>query len=273
MNRYSTRTLILEIGMICAAIVFAFPLYIMLNLSLSPQNATSDPLVPTLQPTLSNFGQAWQSGSLAGAITNSIIVTVISVSILVFLAAMAAYPLARLTSRWSTVTFWIVMAGLLIPFQLAMIPLYQTMRDLGLIGTIWALVLFYSGQQIPLSVFLFLGFMRALPHEFEEAAWVDGANAFTAFWKILFPMLRPVTATVVVLNAIHIWNDFFTPLLYLSGSGNQTIPVALYAFVGEYNTNWPVVFAGLVLGILPILIAYFILQKRIIHGFAGGLKG
>ncbi len=273
MNRYTWRTLSLEIVMMVVAIIFAFPLYILVNLALSSPNSAQTPLIPTAAPTLDNFVRAWQEAGLGSAILNSAIVTVLSVVIIVVISSMAAYPLSRVTSRLSTLAFWTIMVGLLIPFQLAMIPLYQTIRDMGLLGSIWSLVIFYAGVQVPFTVFLYTGFLRAMPRDYEEAAWMDGASPLLAFWKVVFPMLRPITGTVVILNSIHVWNDFFTPLLYLSGSANQTIPVALYAFVGEFTADWPLVFAGLVIGIIPILIAYFLMQKTIIQGFAGGLKG
>jgi raffinose/stachyose/melibiose transport system permease protein len=273
MNRYTWRTGLVEISMLLVAAVFAFPFYILINLSIKRENDPTSPLLPTFEPTISNYANAWTQANLANAIWNSLLVSVLSVGIIIIVSAMASYPLVRVTSRLSSWTYWTVMVGLLLPFQVALIPLYTTIRDLGLLGTIWSLVLFYAGLQVPFSVFLYTGFLRAIPREYEEAAWVDGAGPFNTFWRVVFPMMRPVTGTVVILNAIFVWNDFLTPLLYLSGSGSQTIPVALFSFVGEYISNWPVVFAGLVIGIAPILVLYFLLQKTVIQGFAGGLKG
>ena len=165
------------------------------------------------------------------------------------------------------------MLGLLLPFQLAALPLYQTMRDLGLLGSPWALVLFYSGLQVPFTTFLYVGFFRALPRDFEDAALLDGCTPLRAFWYVVLPMLRPITMTALVLNAVFVWNDFFTPLLYLSGSAQQTMPVAIAGFAGQYVSQWNLIFAALIISILPILALYFALQRRIINGFAGGLKG
>ncbi|MCU1441574.1 MAG: Sugar transporter permease [Rhodoglobus sp.] len=273
MTRYTWRTGILEVLMLVVALVFAFPFYILINLAIRKENDQGSPLVPTFAPTIENFVNAWNQASLGGAIVNSLMVSVLSVVVIVFVSAMASYPLVRLTSRLSKTAYWVIMVGLLLPFQVALIPLYTTIRDIGLLGTTWSLVLFYAGLQVPFSVFLYTGFLRALPAEYEEAAWVDGAGPLTTFWRIVFPMMRPVTGTVIILNAIFVWNDFLTPLLYLSGSGSQTIPVALFSFVGEYQSNWPIVFAGLIIGIAPILIVYFLLQKTVIQGFSGGLKG
>jgi raffinose/stachyose/melibiose transport system permease protein len=273
MSRYTCKTFVLELAMIAVAAVFAFPLYLLVNLSLRAANDPNPAWLPVTSPTGVNYLEAWRQGGLATAMVNSAIVTIGGVVIVTTVSAMAAYPLARLTSRLSTLVFGLLVTGLLLPFQAAMMPLYQTMRDLGLLGSPVALVLYYSGLLIPFSVFLYTGFLRALPKEFEEAAWVDGATTWSTFWRVVFPMLRPVTGTIFILNAIFVWNDFLTPLLYLSGSTQQTLPVALYSFLGQYVSNWPLVFAGLVIGLAPILTVYFLMQRSIIRGFAGGLKG
>ena len=273
MKSYTWRTGILEIAMIFVGVIYAFPLYILINLSIRGTGDPSSPLTPTAQPTLDNYAQAWAQAGLGNAMLNSAYVAIISVTIIVVFSAMASYALVRVTSRLSTVSYWLIMCGLLIPFQMVLIPLYQSIRDLGLLGTIWSLVVFYVGLQMPFSIFLYTGFLRAIPREYEEAAWIDGAGTFRTFWGVVFPLLRPITGTVIILNGITVWNDFLTPLLYLSGTPNQTIPVAIFSFIDQYVSNWPLVFAGLVIGVAPILLVFFVLQKTVIQGFAGGLKG
>lgn len=273
MSRYTERTLALEIVMICFGLLFAFPVYVLINLSLKRPSDGSSPITPVTHLTLSNYSNAWQEAGLGGAIVDSVVVTVTTVALIVCISAMAAYPLARATRAWSRLAYWTIMIGLLLPFQLGLIPLYLTIRDMHLLGTVWSLVLFYSGMQVPFSTFLYTGFLRALPAGYEEAAMIDGAGPLRTFWRVVFPLLRPVTATVVILNAVFTWNDFLTPLLYLSGSNQQTLPVAVFGFVGQYVSQWNLVFAGLVISIAPVLAVYFLLQRSIIRGFAGGLKG
>jgi raffinose/stachyose/melibiose transport system permease protein len=273
MNRYRLRSFARELVMIAVTIAFAFPVYVLVNLSLRSSHDTSSPVAPTTSVTFGNYVNAWHQAGLPGAIADSAIVTVLSVAIIVVVSAMAAYPLARVTARWSRWLFLLVMLGLLLPFQLALIPLYQTVRDLHLLGSVFSLVLFYSGLQVPFSTFLYTAFLRALPHEYEEAALIDGAGPVQAFRRVVFPLLSPVTGTVMILNAIFVWNDFLTPLLYLSGSTQQTIPVAIFGFVGQYSAQWNLVFAGLVIAMVPVLAIYFFLQRHIIKGFSGGLKG
>jgi raffinose/stachyose/melibiose transport system permease protein len=272
-NRYRWRTFGLEFAMVGVALVIGFPVYVLVNLAIRRPSDTSSPIAPTTSPTLDNFAEAWRQGALGGALINSALVTVVSVVIVLAVSALAAYPLARVAARWSRGVFLLIMLGLMLPFQLAALPLYQTMRDLGLLGSTWALILFYSGLQVPFTTFLYIGFMRALPREFEDAALIDGCTPLACFRYVVFPMLKPITITALVLNAVSIWNDFFTPLLYLSGSTQQTLPVAIAGFVGQYVSEWNLIFAALLISIVPILAVYFALQRSIINGFAGGLKG
>jgi raffinose/stachyose/melibiose transport system permease protein len=273
MNRYTKRTFLLETVMIAVAIAFAFPVYVLVNLAVRAPSDTSSPIALTKSPTLDNFRQAWQEGGLGGALLNSVVVTVVSVAIVLVVSSLAAYPLARSTAHWSRGTFLLIMLGLILPFQLAALPLYQTIRDLGLLGSVWSLVLFYAGLQVPFTTFLYVGFLRALPRDFEEAATIDGCGPLTAFRYVVLPMLKPITVTALVLNAVSVWNDFFTPLLYLSGSDQQTMPVAVAGFVGQFVSDWNLIFAALLISIVPVLAVYLALQRSIINGFAGGLKG
>lgn len=272
MKRYTLKTGVLEAVMIAAALLFAAPVYVLLNTALKSGGVTTS-LAPTTNPSFDNFATAWVSGGLGPAMINNIVVTVVSVFLIVVVSASAAYPLARITRTWSKLTFGFFLGGLLIPGLLALIPLYTTFRDLQLIGSIWGLILIYVGTQMPFSIFLYVQFLRSLPLDFEEAATLDGGSPFRVFWQVVFPLMRPITGTVVILNTIHVWNDFFTPLLYLSGSGTNTIPIAIYSFTGQYVNEWGIIFAALIIGVVPLLIFYFLLQKSIIKGFAGGLKG
>ena len=259
--------------MLLAGVVFFLPFYILFNLSLKDPREQSSSLVPATSFKFHNYADAWTKADLGHSMLTSIAITTISVVLIVLTSVTAAYPLARMGKRLSNAMYWFFLCGLLIPFQVGLIPLYQTMRDLGLLGSIWSLVVVYVGLQMPFSIFLYCGFIRVLPRDYEEAAWVDGASDLKTFTKIVFPLLRPITATVLILNVIFIWNDFLTPLLYLSGTSNLTIPLTLFNFVGQWVSNWPLVFAGLVIATIPILSLFFMLQKNVMNGFAGGVKG
>jgi raffinose/stachyose/melibiose transport system permease protein len=273
-NRYGLGNLFTELAMICTALVIIFPVYVLVTLSLKSRGeVTKEPLSLPSTFIFSNYSKAWSEASLGPAIMSSMVITVSSGLLLVLLGSLASFTLARRATRLSYAAYLLFLLGLVLPFQLALIPLYQIVRDLHLIGTYWSMIGFYTGLQLPFTIFLYTGFLRSIPRDYEQAAAIDGASQLEAFAQVVFPLLRPVTGTVVILNAIFTWNDFLTPLLYLSGTDRRTIPVAVNSFVGQYVTQWQLVFAGLVIAIAPILLVYFLLQRTIIKGFASGLKG
>jgi raffinose/stachyose/melibiose transport system permease protein len=257
-----------------SALLFVVPVYILVNLAVRPADDLSPAFLPTIRPTADNLTRALTESNLVPAIVNSVLLTTASCLTIVVLSTMAAYPLARSMAKLSNVTFYLFLIGLLLPFQVALLPLYLMMRDLGLLGSLWSLIIYYAGLQMPFSIFLVTMFLRTgVPLEYEQAARIDGCGDLRAFIHVVVPLLRPVLGTVVILNAVGIWNDFFTPLLYLVGSHQETIPVVLFQFVGQFTTEWPLVFAALLISMAPILILYLIFQRYVIHGFAGGLKG
>jgi raffinose/stachyose/melibiose transport system permease protein len=275
MNRYTWRTGLTEAAMVGLGILFLLPVYILVNLSVRQQNDLTSPLIPTTSPTLENFVRAWEAGRLGSALFTTSYIVIISVALLVVVGALAAYPLARMTTKFARHAYMLFMVGLLVPYQLVFIPLYQTFSNIGLLGgqAPIALIIFYVGHHLPFTIFLFASFLRAIPTDYDEAASIDGATRLQIFRYVLFPLLGPITGTVVIMNTIFIWNDLMTPLLYLSGSRNLTLPVAIYSFVGEYASDWSTIFAGLVISMLPVLIAYIVLQNRIMQGFSAGVKG
>ncbi|MFC7405511.1 carbohydrate ABC transporter permease [Georgenia alba] len=263
-----------ELGMIAAAAAFVFPFYVFFTASFKTQSeVAADPLALPTTLQWSNYATAWDRGNLGSAYVSSITVTSLTVVILVAFGSLAAYVLARRLSRLSGGLYLLFLLGLMIPLQLAMVPLYQWMNTANLLGTWTAVIIFEAGHQLPFTIFLYAGFVRALPREYEEAARIDGAGALTAFRKVVFPLLRPITGTVVILTGINTWNDFLTPLLYVGGSPQQTLPVAIFAFRGEFATDWGVFFAGMAIAIVPVLVLYFLMQRSFIAGFASGIKG
>jgi raffinose/stachyose/melibiose transport system permease protein len=274
MRRYRLPTLITELVMVAVGVLFAAPLYILAVLSLkTPQETATSPLSIPWPINAANYVDAWTQAKLGPAMLVSLLVTTVSITLLVLMSSFAAYALVRRTGRLTGFLFGLFLIGMMVPTQLGLISLYQLMRDMGLLGSPLSLMLFEVGHQMPLSIFLYSSFLRALPPDYEEAAMIDGADRVRAFLSVVFPLMRPVTGTVIILNAISIWNAFLVPLLYVGGSSWQTVPLAVFSFVSDFDTRWNVVFAGLVIAMAPILIAYFILQKRMIQGFVSGLKG
>jgi raffinose/stachyose/melibiose transport system permease protein len=272
--RYGLRTFGLELLMIAVAVGFLFPVYALVTLSLKdPRQIAASPLGPPTSPTFANFGSAWERASFGTALLNSTVITVVSVAILIAIGSFAAYFIARWQTRLGYGLYVLFLLGIVLPFQLGMIPLFKMVDDVGLLGTYQGMILFYTGIQLPFTIFLYTGFIRALPTDYSDAALIDGAGHLRAFSQVVFPLLRPITGTVLILNAVFVWNDFFTPLLYLGGSDRETIPVRIFSFVGQYVSDYGLVFAGLVLAALPILAIFLVLQKYVIKGFSSGLKG
>ena len=272
--RYRPRTFALELLMICVALVFAYPVYVLVNLSLKDPNEIAGGGVglPSHLET-ANYSNAWSGAHLGAAMVNSTIITVASLVALIMIGSTSAYYLARTQSKLSYGMYLLFLLGIVLPFQLALVPLYRFMKDTGLLGSYTSMVLFYTGLQIPFTIFLYSGFLRALPREYGEAALVDGANHWQSFTRVTFPLLRPITGTVIILNAVFIWNDFLTPLIYLGGTPNETLPVVVYQFVGQYASNWGYIFAAVVMASVPILVVFLLLQRYVIRGFTSGLKG
>jgi raffinose/stachyose/melibiose transport system permease protein len=273
-NRYRARTFLLELVMIAVAVAFLFPVYALVTVSLkAADQAAASPLSLPRPPTLSNYTEAWSAASLGSALLSSTLITVVSLVLLIVIGSCGAYFLARTGTRLGYGLYILFLLGIVLPFQLGMIPLYSLFSRLDLVGSYQAIILFYTGIQLPFTIFLYTGFIRALPGEYAAAALVDGASHLQAYTRIVFPLLRPITGTVLILNAVFIWNDFFTPLLYLAGSERETVPVRIFAFVGQYVSDYGLVFAGLVLAAIPILVVFLLLQRYVIKGFASGLKG
>lgn len=272
--RYGLRTFALEMLMVAVAVAFLFPVYALVTLSLKdPQQIAASPLGLPTSPTFANFGAAWERASFGSALLNSTVITVVSVVILIGVGSFAAYFIARCQTRLGYGLYVLFLLGIVLPFQLGMIPLFSLVDDADLLGTYQGMIIFYTGIQLPFTIFLYTGFIRALPSDYSDAALIDGAGHLRAFSQVVFPLLRPITGTVLILNAVFIWNDFFTPLLYLGGSEKETIPVRIFSFVGQYVSEYGLVFAGLVLAALPILAIFLVLQKYVIKGFSSGLKG
>jgi raffinose/stachyose/melibiose transport system permease protein len=272
--RYGLRTFALEMVMIAVAVAFLFPVYALVTLSLKDQHQVAEsPLGLPASPQADNYSAAWTRAELGPALLNSTVITVSSLVALIAIGSFAAYFLSRRASGLGYGLYVLFLLGIVLPFQLGMIPLFKLVDGAGLLGTYQGMIIFYTGIQLPFTIFLYTGFIRALPGDYAHAALIDGAGHFQAFTRVVFPLLRPVTGTVLILNAVFIWNDFFTPLLYLGGSTRETVPVRIFSFVGQYVSDNGLVFAGLVLASLPILVVFLLLQRYVIKGFASGLKG
>jgi raffinose/stachyose/melibiose transport system permease protein len=277
MFRYTTRTFARELVLLAIAALWWIPFYFLVTVSLKSDTEVYTDTAGALPKTLSwgNYSTAWRGSggvSLGSALINSLVITAGSVAALVAIGSITAYAIARHGGKLGTVLYLTFVLGIIVPFQLGLIPTFVVLRHLHLTTSYFGMILLYTGILMPLSVFLFTGFVRTLPRDYEEAAYIDGASRFLTFSRVVFPLLRPIAATVALLASVLIWNDFFIQLVFLAGSARQTVVVAIYSFVGEYATNWNLVFATVILSIAPILIFYVFAQRRLVRGFAGGIK-
>lgn len=277
LGRYTRATLLRELGLILVAAVYCLPFYLLVAIALETTKQTyTRPFAFPWPPQLGNLSAAWRTagqGGLGHSLESSLIITLSSVACLIVLGSLCAYTIARRAGRFGTVVYLAFVVGLILPYQLAIIPLYTAMRQLGLVGNYLGMIVLNVGLLMPLAVFLYTGFIRALPPDYEEAARIDGAGILRTYATVVFPLLLPITATVAVLIGITVWNEFFTALIFLSGSRVETVPVALYSFVGDYATRWDLVFAGIAITVTPILAFYLFAQRQLIRGFSGGVKG
>lgn len=274
LHRYTRATLWRELGMVALAVLWMVPFYFLVSVSLKPTaEIFTSPLAPPSQLAFGNYLEAWVAGELGRALINSLIITIGSVAALVGLGAITAYVIARRSGRLSGILYLLFVLGIILPSQLGLIPTYTLMRQLGLVGSFAGIGILYVGVWLPMAVFLFTGFLRTLPREYEEAAQVDGATPWWTFYHIVFPLLRPVTGTVAILTGLLIWNDFFNALIFLSGTDNTPLPVAVYSFVGDFATRWNFVFAAVAVSLLPAFLFFLFAQRQLIQGFTGGIKG
>lgn len=266
-----------EILLVLMSLVFLSPIYIIfVNSFKDRQELYENTLALPTDFSLRYYEAAMERMDFFNAFMNSMYVTIVSVVFIVILSSMTAWMLARSGNKISTVIFMTLIATMLIPFQTIMMPLMQLVttitRETGipLYNSLSGLIFMNIGFNAALSVFLYHGFIKSIPISLEEAATIDGASKFGIFWRIIFPILKPITATVMILNVILLWNDFLLPSLTLIDKELRTIPLSVFYFFGEFTIEWNLAMAGLTLTIIPVVIFYVLAQKYIIKGIGEG---
>lgn len=257
------------------AVLFLYPVVLMaLAAFKTTPELFRDPFGLPESWRLDAFRTVWRRANFGLYLRNSLLVTGLSALLLVACAAPASYALARYTFRLRGFLFLFFLAGIMIPARLGILPLYMLMRDLRLLDTPFSLVLAYAASGMPMAVFLLTTFFRTLPRDLEDAARIDGCSELRIFWSVMLPLVRPGLATVVIVNVVPWWNDFFYPLLFLQTDQWKTIPLGMQIFFGQHMTNWSLVFAGMLLASLPLLIIYLLASRQLIAGLtAGAVKG
>lgn len=258
-----------------SAIVFLPIYYLIVTTFKTPAEAAASPLGLPKSLSFANYAKALEAMNYTQALKNNLIITVVAVIFLVFFASMAAYVIARSNRKIVKIMYSIFLVGLIIPFQIAIVPLYQIISGLHLMNTHLGVILVsVFCINLPLTIFLLRGFINTVPIELEEAAFMDGCGTFKCYWLIIFPLLKPIISTVVILNTLAIWNDFLTPLLFLQSPEKAVLLQQVYKNVGPFSTNWTSFFPMLVMSTLPLVVFYIFMQKRVIEGVvAGAVKG
>lgn len=282
-NRKKIQLIALEVLTISLFLIFFFPLVLMILNATKASSflVTNDPLGITgsIESFLNNLSVVWTSPNtqFQRAFINSTIITVFSLLAIVITSSMAGWILVRTKSKASTFIFFMFVVAMIVPFQVVMLPLvswFRTIRDftgIPLLRNHFGLIFAYIAFGAPFSIFLYHGFVKSIPFELEEAARIDGCNTTQTFLYVVFPILKPVTITVLILNGIWIWNDFLLPLLVIGkGTENQTIPLAIANYAGAFVTEYHYLLTAVLLAMLPVLILFLIAQKHIIKGMVAG---
>jgi len=257
-------------GITLVALFYLFPfLFLLLNSLKGKIEILKEPLALPQNWNFSNYVKAAEQMNYLTSLKNSLIITVLSVVVITVFSSMFAFYLARIRTKLNQFIFYSLIVAMIIPFQALMIPFVSIYGKLNLLNSRIALVYFYLGFAVSLSTFMYHGFITKLSIFLDESAALEGAGRFIIFWRIIFPQLKPVTATIAVLNVLWFWNDYLLPSLVLFKS-NRTLPLATYSFFGQFTTEYGLAMAGLVLSIFPVVIFYLLMQKQIISGITDG---
>lgn len=257
--------------MLGVLLAYAAPvLLVLLNSLKSRSEVITNPLGLPQDPTLDNYTQAFERMNYVTALRNTLVITVSAVAVICLFGAMAAYFISRVPWRINRVIFYSMVLSMLVPFQVLMIPMVKLLGSLGLLSHSWSVVYIYFSMGVPLSVFMYCGYIRSIPKELDEAAMLDGAGRIRTFFSVIWPLLRPMTLTLVILNILFFWNDFLMPFLILQRPEQRTLTLATLTFVQSHTAEYGLMMAALVMTVLPIFITYLFMQRHIIEGMVRG---
>ena len=263
---------LLQIVMIIIALLFLFPAYLVLINSFKDNSQIIlNPLSLPASFDFSNYINAWRETNFPAVFLNTLLITVLSTTGIIVVSSMAAYILVRTRNKISWLLYLFFVFNMIVPFQTIMIPLNITATSLNL-KNVYGIIPIYIGLLCPLAVFMYHGFIKTVPAQIEESAAIDGASIFQIFFQVVFPILKPVHATVAIINVLWIWNDFLLPLIILPS--RSTIQLAQYIFFGMFRQEFSLAMASLILSASPVILFYLLMQKQIIKGVAAGaIKG
>ncbi len=272
--RSKLYVLSLEIFLLLLSMAVIIPLMIMLLGSFkNPSEVTAFNLKLPKEWLFENYSEVFEKAGLITAFSNGIFITAASTIITIGISSIAAFALARKRTSLSRFLYYFFFLGTIIPLQI--IPTIKLFNALGIYGGYTNAILIYSALNIPFSCFLFTGFIRGIPKALDEAAFLDGASGLRVFFSVIFPLLKPINMTVLILVFMNIWNDINIPLYFLIDPSKWTMPLSVYQFFGMYSgSNWNLVFADLIMTVLPVIILFLFAHKYIIEGLTeGAVKG
>ncbi|ACZ83326.1 carbohydrate ABC transporter permease [Streptosporangium roseum] len=253
------------------AVVVLYPLlWMALNGFKTNAELFGNPFALPVDWSFENYRKAWNRG-VSDYLTTSVLVTVTSTIATVFVSAWAAYGLTRVNIPFSKAITAVILGGLMLAPTVALVPLVKMFQAMGLYNSFWALLILYTAFRVPFTTFLIRAYMLDLPREIDEAADVDGAGRWTAFWRIILPMCKPIITSTVLLHILFAWNEYLFAMVFTSGSGVQTLPVGLTSLMSKHGTDFPVVFAGMVIAAVPVVLLFFFGQRYIVKGLADGI--
>ena len=266
---------ILTILLIIGTVTVFFPLYMAVIIAFkNPNEMTNDVAGALSLPeswSFSNFAEAMQVTDFWHSLGNSLLITLVTIVLAILIHSIAGYVIGRGMRKikgFKFIYFYIV-SGMFVPFSILMMPLVKQTAQMG-IGNRFGVIVLYLVFYMPMNVLLYSGYLKNIPEAMEEAANIDGASTWTTYWRVIFPMMKPMHATVAILTALGTWNDVMTPLVIMSGTGQNTLPLAQLNFQSQFRTNYNLAFASYILALIPILIFYVICQKQILNGVANG---
>ncbi len=274
--KLSGKVILLYLAIVLFCILVIAPLVIVFSSSLRHVANQSSPLLLFREFTVESYITAFKNMNYPMELLNSLITTGGSVLVVVVIATMAAYPIGRIKSKLARFLYVFFISGLVIPSQMVIVPVAQTFSRLRIPNTRFTPMLMFITCSLPFSVFLFTGFMKGIPVEIEEAAYIDGSSIFRRYSVIVFPLLKPAIISTVITQGLWIWNDYFYPMVFISKKAQYSLPVGMLQFLGdkENPAQWNVLFAACVLCALPLIIIFLLLQKQFVNGIAAGaVKG
>lgn len=264
-----------HILLIVWSFIAMFPVWVLIiNTFKTKKDIYGNPFGIPSSWTVENYRSIIADSNFFDYFRNSFVVVVVSLAMILLLGSLCAYALAHWRSKLSGVIYFVIIIGMMLPIKIATIRLLEMMKVFGLLNTLWSLFPVYTAMGIPTSVFILTAFIRGLPSELYEAGYMDGANRFKIYWKIVLPLIRPALATVAIYNLVPIWNDLWFPLIFINTESQKTVLLAVTKLQGQYTTDWPKLLAILSLSALPVILLYLTMSKQFIKGLtAGAVKG